>query len=310
MLSAISADSARIEGVTTVVAVDSMSGSDCSLTDAESVSEQDWTLLIAPESGGALAALSRDVERVGGRLLGPSSQFIELTSDKHRTAERLRSAGVPAPFGFLLPAAAPLPREFDYPAVLKPCDGAGSQDTWLVESAPATCGDVRLPHNRRLRRLERFCPGTAASVAVLCGPAGLTPLMPCSQRLSGDGRFQYLGGALPLDNDLAARATDLAVRALRTLPAARGYVGVDMVLGDDPSGSGDVVVEVNPRLTTSYVGLRALCHQNLALAMIEIASGSRFDLSWRAGRVEFDPIGQVTIVDKPPAAFSETRMPR
>ena len=35
----------------------------------------------------------------------------------------------------------------------------------------------------------------------------------------------------------------------------RGYVGVDVVLGQDKL----YVVDVNPRLTTSYVGLRASC---------------------------------------------------
>jgi predicted ATP-grasp superfamily ATP-dependent carboligase len=53
-----------------------------------------------------------------------------------------------------------------------------------------------------------------------------------------------------------------------TLPTPLGYLGVDLVLGDDPSGADDRVIEINPRLTTSYVGLRAAALCNLAEAML------------------------------------------
>ena len=36
------------------------------------------------------------------------------------------------------------------------------------------------------------------------------------------------------------------------------------MLGDDPAGADDVVIEINPRLTTSYLGLRRLARDNLA----------------------------------------------
>src|SRR5262249_43321963 len=142
-------------------------------------------------------------------------------------------------------------------------------------------------------RLERFCPGTPASVAVICGPAGQFTLAPCRQRLSADGRFSYLGGECPLPAELHRRATVLAGQALATLPEPTGYLGVDIVLGNQPDGSSDVVVEINPRLTTSYVGLRAVSATNLAGAMLDAAEGKVPCLSWRKGRVEFDADGTV-----------------
>ena len=84
--------------------------------------------------------------------------------------------------------------------------------------------------------LGGFAEFAAASVAVLCGGEQIVPLAPCRQLLSGDGRFVYLGGELPLDAHLAERATRLAVQAIRTLPHFVGYLGVDLVLGDDSSG--------------------------------------------------------------------------
>jgi predicted ATP-grasp superfamily ATP-dependent carboligase len=70
-------------------------------------------------------------------------------------------------------------------------------------------------------------------------------------------------------------------------------LGVDLVLGHDPSGSDDVVIEINPRLTTSYVGLRALSDGNLAAAMLAIAAGHDVELSWQEGSIEFEAAGRV-----------------
>ena len=184
-----------------------------------------------------------------------------------------------------------LPVEFTYPAVLKPLDGAGSQDTYLVAGPHDAPPPYAWP-----RRLEAFAPGLAASVAVLCGPAGRVPLAPCRQRISEDGRFRYLGGELPLTPGLAERAATLAERAVAALPTAIGYVGVDLVLGRDPYGGEDYVIEINPRLTTSYVGLRAAAKTNLAEAMYRIAEGDTAKVEFTDRTIEFDTLGNVSFV--------------
>ena len=135
-------------------------------------------------------------------------------------------------------------------------------------------------------RLEQFCPGLSASVAVLCGPVGNTALQPCEQRLDLK-TFEYLGGNTPISEEHAKRAKSLALAAIEAMPPTTGYVGVDLVLGDRNDGSQDVVIEINPRLTTSYVGLRQACRQNLAQAMLDVACGRPVDLSFGAERVEF-----------------------
>jgi predicted ATP-grasp superfamily ATP-dependent carboligase len=111
------------------------------------------------------------------------------------------------------------------------------------------------------------------------------PLLPARQNLSRDNRFRYLGGSLPLPEISASRAIALALQAVAGIDGLRGYVGVDLVLGDDGH---DYAIEINPRLTTSYLGLRQLCEQNLAERILRLAQGEIVEPpSWRTGTVAF-----------------------
>ena len=254
--------------------------------------EADWSLLIAPEFDRILEERVRLVERSGGRLLSPDGDFVALASDKHRTALHLHAAGAPTPSGVVWSPPALLP-ELDYPLVAKPRDGAGSMDVRRIDSASDLRGLAAEP--ARSWRLERYLPGQAASVAMICGPNGAIPLPAMRQNLSGDGRFTYLGGAGPLAGALSFRAQRLAQLAVAALPATRGYVGVDLVLGHSSTSDGDAIIEINPRLTTSYVGLRKLTKTNLAAAMLAAVQGEELELSFRSGLVEFSAGGGVRI---------------
>jgi predicted ATP-grasp superfamily ATP-dependent carboligase len=93
---------------------------------------------------------------------------------------------------------------------------------------------------------------------------------------------------------LAERAVDLATSAVRAgLPQAGGYLGVDLVLGRHPRGADDFVIEVNPRITTSYVGLRAAYDTNLAAAILRVADDREPDLRLAAGKIQFGSDGAV-----------------
>jgi hypothetical protein len=283
MLSALAADLLAIEGsrisVLRDMRWDDLALPGCEIVDVHSnthhreefarlAAQADHTLVIAPEIDNILLETNQFARQAGGRLLAADDEFVAITSDKHLTAQRLAAAGVPVPEARLLEADEDrLPEDFSYPAVLKPVLGAGSQHTLLVAHAQDEPPSYSWP-----RQLERFCPGIPASVSFLCGPSQRVALPAFRQHLSGDGRFTYLGGSRLLEPELVRRATALADRALAALTPAVGYVGVDLVLGRAGDGGEDVVIEVNPRLTTSYVGLQAIAEDNLAAAMLEIAA--------------------------------------
>ncbi len=251
----------------------------------------DAVLLIAPETDGHLLRLVREAESIGAKLISPDSDFVEVTSDKSKTAESLAAAGVPLPAGITLDSEESLPDDFEYPAVLKPLDGAGSEDIYLLSGPRDSPPAYAWP-----RRLERYHHGMAVSVAVLVAGKELSALMPCQQRLSTDGRLRYLGGQAPLTQGLADRATRLALQAVAAMPPTVGYVGVDLVLGAAPTGDEDVVIEINPRLTTSYTGLRTATSANLAGTMLACREGRALRIKFNTMPIVFDTDGIVSFV--------------
>jgi predicted ATP-grasp superfamily ATP-dependent carboligase len=244
--------------------------------------EADATILISPESDGLLRERVGWAEQVGARLLGPTAAAAEVAGDKLLTARALARAGTPAP------PTVPLPehRAVAYPAVVKPRDGAGSLATFLARTAdevPRLAEQARAEGHGGDLIVQPFVPGMAASVSLLVGPGQVVPLRAGRQSLSQDGRFRYLGGALPLPSALEERARSLALRAVGAVAGLGGWVGVDVVLGD-----ADAVIEINPRLTTSYLGLRRLTDDNLAAALLAVGRGEPAPtLTWRQEMVVF-----------------------
>jgi predicted ATP-grasp superfamily ATP-dependent carboligase len=265
--------------------------------------ECDATLVIAPEFDGILLDRCRTVENAGGRLLGPGSRAVELCTDKLRLAQHLREAGVATIPAEMVNWIAS-PREsagshpMQFPVVIKPRDGAGSQSIRLVNDA----GEFERLRSELAPGMsagkfiwQPYVAGVALSVALLFSPSGreVEVLLPAAQRLSDDGRFRYLGGRVPLRDIDGAAIQATALAACRSVPGMRGYVGVDLVL-PHAHPQRPVVVEINPRLTTSYLGYRALAENNLAEWML---LPGRFErgVRWREGVVEFDKAGTIVV---------------
>ena len=247
------------------------------------------TLVIAPEFDSILLNRVRRVEQWGGQLLGPNSQAVNVCSDKLRTAETLTSADVRVVPTFLLENHHQLAPQSRY--VVKPRDGAGSSMIATVHGSdvtPARCG-------RRDEIWQPFVEGVALSVSLLASedrqridvmPTGL-------QRLSNDGLFRYQGGLIPADisPSVEAEIDRLTRRSIEAIPGLKGYVGFDLLLPAD--GTGPTIVEINPRMTTSYLGYRRLGRHNLAEAMFRGVDGP---LEWRTEPVEFAADGSFAAI--------------
>jgi predicted ATP-grasp superfamily ATP-dependent carboligase len=102
----------------------------------------------------------------------------------------------------------------------------------------------------------------AASVSLIADGRHAVALTVNAQSVRASRPFSYGGGRTPLDHPLAMRAVQTAERTCQALPGLRGYIGVDLVLTELEA----VVIEVNPRLTTSYLGVRSALEGNAGVS--------------------------------------------
>jgi predicted ATP-grasp superfamily ATP-dependent carboligase len=215
----------------------------------------DAVLVIAPETDGVLAERERVVHAEGGRSLGSTPEAISLAADKLAAARWLADRGVPVAAGVRIEPGSAWPENRPPQAVLKPIDGAGSLDTYYLDRDSLW----PTPQPDRPWLLQPFLPGDAASISLIIAPAGPTArgwieLVGTTHQhmIHNNGRFHYQGGSIPAR--LPTRLLAPVVDALRSWDGLRGWVGVDLIIG--PARDRATILEVNPRLTTSYVGLR------------------------------------------------------
>src|SRR4029079_3841255 len=128
----------------------------------------------------------------------------------------------------------------------------------------AAVGAVAQISGREPIVIQQYVRGAAASVSLLADGRRAVALATNGQlirrRPGGRVAFAYGGGTTPIDHVLAGQAAESAMRACEAGPGRRGYVGVDLLLTRTEA----FVIEINPRLTTAYLGVRAAMDGNVA----------------------------------------------
>lgn len=211
--------------------------------------EVDDVVLVAPETDDLLAQRSALLAGGKARHLGSSTAAIGTTSDKLTLARHLAREGIATPESEPVFTAGDLPDLLPYPLVLKPIDGAGAIDTFLL-TGPDDRPEGAFRHLPAL--VQPYVPGDAMSASFLVDATGTPHLVAVARQLVEvfDGRFAYLGGTVPAGSRALA---DEARRAVAGVPGLRGWVGVDFIVRESDGRS--IVLEINPRATTSFVGI-------------------------------------------------------
>ena len=213
-----------------------------------------WPL--ASESEGVLERVSRDVLHAGRILLGSAPGAVRVAASKLEMARTLAAGGVPVAATYSPHAAVP-----DAPGawIVKPDDGAGCFDIRLFGDRAAALAAARGAAHDHV--LQPFVAGRLGSLSLLCCD-GAARVLSCNlERVAvRNNRFYFLGSTVNGLGDHDGALDRLARRVAAAIPSLWGYVGVDFVLGE----RGAVVLDVNPRLTAAYAGLRASIGANPA----------------------------------------------
>lgn len=230
--------------------------------------QSDAAFIIAPETEGILARLSTQVQEAQVLLLGSSPEAVRIAANKWTCYQRFLQSDLPTPPTRLssVADATLMAREIGYPLVIKPMDGVGCKGVCMVANESelaAALNILRQATHREEMILQGFINGIPASVSLLAVDDQSFPLSLNRQTIAAGCPFIYQGGTVPFIHPSEERACSVAQAAVRLLPGLKGYVGVDLILAD-----GDVwLIEINPRLTTSYLGLRRVLKLNLVQAI-------------------------------------------
>ncbi len=213
---------------------------------------------IAPESDHALAQLAALARTAGKMVMLSDAATLAICASKYATARVLRAAGV---------NVVPTFRESDPlaswpgPWLSKRDVGAGGEGMRLWPNRSAAlqvlCSDSQYPCV-----IQPWCPGENLSLSLFCGNGAALLLAVNRQHVSWHHNGVVLDGlsvnALPRESeDFQALARQIA----QALPGLWGYIGVDVIRSE---AGALTVLEINPRLTTSYCGLRDALGINVA----------------------------------------------
>jgi predicted ATP-grasp superfamily ATP-dependent carboligase len=243
---------------------------------------------IAPETGGALARLTDLILAENRILLGCRPDAVRLAASKLATVRHLQARGVPVvptvPLGEVAALATP------GPFVVKPDDGAGAAETRLFRDRD---GLDRWAARRGADGwiVQPFIDGSADSLSLLCQD-GAAWLLSCNAQRVEIRRdaFVYLGGIAGGREARRALYEPIADAVAAAMPGLWGYAGVDLI--DRPGGP--AVLEVNPRLTTSYVALGRALGANPAGLILRLVADKLavicHDLAIKPEAVDLEPL--------------------
>jgi predicted ATP-grasp superfamily ATP-dependent carboligase len=255
--------------------------------------ECDYAIVIAPESNGILADLHMLMRDNNAIYLGCDIGAIHITGDKWECYKILSKAGLPLPATNIVekgscPAIAirkrpikPLSanrldietgRPINFPLILKPVDGVGCEGVNLIKDE-TTLKDI-LEHdpaygNRAL--LQEYIKGEHLSVSIISAGNKFIILSLNRQHISEGMPFKYSGGEIMQPPDKEDELHHIVRKIIEIIPGLKGYFGVDLIRSND----GYKIIEINPRLTTSYTGLRKVINFNLAEAIHDSVVNNR-----------------------------------
>jgi predicted ATP-grasp superfamily ATP-dependent carboligase len=270
MLTALLADLARLPNIQPLLMLDErlaeqiitpkvdlvlISPSQDSKTEFLKLAQQcDAVWAIAPEFDGILASLCAAVEGLGKPLLNASAAAVALTANKLDTYHRLKQHQIPTVATQTFNAQQLYPaREY----VIKPIDGVGCQDSYVI----------RFPQD--FQRLDQASEGFIIQPHLMGKKTSLSALFKQGRAYwlcTNQQHFQIVDQQYHLISiDVNVVAThepyqNLLDTIALAFPELFGYVGIDLIETELEC----LVLEINPRLTTSYVGIHAATGVNVA----------------------------------------------
>jgi predicted ATP-grasp superfamily ATP-dependent carboligase len=255
------------------------------------VKKCDYCFIIAPESSNILYELTKIVRDNNKKILSIDLDGIELGSSKFTCYEYFKASSVNTPQSFIIPIKKDtldldfIIRKYNQlncPIIVKPDDGVGAESIFYFNSENQIhnffTSQSNLIDSERNYILQEFIEGEDLSISLIAHKDLLEKFDKNHQILAINSQYininnekaksEYFGGYTPVNN-LNIHISNILEKL--DLTKFNGYFGIDFIRKADNS---IFFIELNPRLTTSYIGVRKILSYNPA----EVITNSKFKL--------------------------------
>ena len=246
------------------------------------VRNSDYCFVIAPEFSNVLYNLTKIVKKNNKKLLSIDLNGIKLGASKLETYRFFIENEINTPKSYSIPFNGNILdldfilQKFDQinsSIVIKPDDGVGSELIFYFEKKDEILhffeSSNKITNTNRKYILQEYIEGDPMSVSIINdqplgklvenGPKILSINAQNLQIMDPTKDSLYFGGFTPVDRFEQLKTQIEDILKCVNLSAFKGYFGIDFVKKVDNSLS---FIEINPRLTTSYVGIRNVLEFN------------------------------------------------
>ena len=212
----------------------------------------DYTWVIAPESNGVLTRAITMLEDIHCGLINCDSQSSEICSDKLVCNQVLSEAGI----NVIPILAAEQLADYQGQVIAKKRVGAGCEEVQIFES----CADASAyTENPQEWIVQPFVIGKHRSLSAIFTATDFI-ILSCNEQVLSSGNRPSIKACIVNQSEITEQHHELMKKIAQCLPGLNGYVGIDYI----ESGNEIYIVDINPRLSTSYVGLNRVLKENPA----------------------------------------------
>lgn len=220
---------------------------------------------IAPEFDFILQTLCQTVESLGKRVLASPATAVAIAGNKFKTYQHLSRNNIPAIPTRLLEDVFYSQGEW----MIKPVDGAGCADSYLITGQEDFAAIARQLDQKDRFIIQPHIQGEKISLSCLFKQGQGWLLCANLQKFNIINKQYHLDGIVVNHHYGLSLYQDVIDKVAKALPDLWGYAGIDLIVTADQIG----VLEINPRLTTSFAGIYAALGINVAELVLRLLEG-------------------------------------
>ncbi|MDD2724551.1 MAG: ATP-grasp domain-containing protein [Methylovulum sp.] len=226
------------------------------------IAECDAVWPIAPEFDGILQNLCLAVAAQAKVLLAPPAGAVALTGNKYFTYQRLIENNIATVLTQLSDQAEFTAGEW----IIKPIDGAGCGDSFILTN-PEDFADHAIRSAQFI--IQPHLNGDKTSLSCLFKNGECWIVSVNKQGFKIIERQYQLTEIIVNSQPISENYQKLAGQIAQAFPELWGYVGIDLI----ETAEEIRVLEINPRLTTSFAAIQAALGLNIAQLTLQLLYG-------------------------------------